>query len=257
MLKGRRVLITGASRGLGRAIALACAEAGATVVVSARAADALAEVSAAVAARGGGGLIVPCDVTDPVQVEALGAAVDQQLGGLDVLVNNAGAAASHKLIGHPDALWHQMLAVNLSSVYYVSKRFAGGMAAQRWGRIITIASIASKVGARYIAAYTAAKHGALGLTRAMAAELVTSGVTVNAICPGYADTPMTAATVANIAARTGMAPDAARGTLEQLSPQGRLIEPAEVAALAVYLASDAARGITGQAINLDGGAVMV
>jgi NAD(P)-dependent dehydrogenase (short-subunit alcohol dehydrogenase family) len=256
MLQGRRVLVTGASRGLGYAIALAFAEAGASVAVSARSADALAEVSAAVAARGGGGLIVPCDVTDPAQVAAMGAAVEAGLGGLDVLVNNAGASASHKLVGHPDELWHQMLAINLTGVYYVSKRFAAGMVAQRWGRIITVASIAGKVGARYIAAYSAAKHGALGLTRAMAAELAASGVTVNAICPGYANTPMTDATVANITARTGLAAEQARGTLEQTSPQGRLIQPDEVAALAVYLASDAARGITGQAINVDGGAVM-
>ncbi|HMQ30581.1 MAG TPA: SDR family NAD(P)-dependent oxidoreductase [Chloroflexaceae bacterium] len=256
MLQGRRVLVTGASRGLGLAIALAFAEAGATVALSARAPEALAEARAAVAERGGVGLAIPCDVTDPAQVAALAEAVHDGLGGLDVLVNNAGASASHKLLGHPDELWHRMLAVNLTSVYYVSKAFAGGMAAQGWGRIITVASIAAKVGARYIAAYAAAKHGALGLTRAMAAELAASGVTVNAICPGYADTPMTDAAVANIVARTGMDEARARATLAGASPQVRLIAPDEVAALAVYLASDAARGITGQAINVDGGTVM-
>ena len=255
MLQGKRVLVTGASRGLGRAIALAFAEAGATVALSARSAEALAEVSAAVAERGGGGLAVPCDVTDPAQVERLGAALRDALGGLDVLVNNAGAAASHKFVGHPDKLWHEMLAVNLSSVYYVSKAFAPGMAAQGAGRIISVASIAGKIGMRYIAAYTAAKHGVIGLTRALAAELAASSVTVNAICPGYADTPMTDATIATMVARTGMDAAQARATLERTSPQGRLIQPDEVASLALYLASDAARGITGQAINLDGGAV--
>jgi NAD(P)-dependent dehydrogenase (short-subunit alcohol dehydrogenase family) len=256
MLTGQRVLVTGASRGIGRAIALAFAGAGATVAVSARAADALAAVGAAVAARGGGGLVVPCDVTDAGQVEQMAAAVRAELGGLDVLVNNAGASASHKFLGHPDELWHRMLAINLTGVYYVTKAFAPEMAARRSGRIITVASIASKVGARYIAAYAAAKHGVLGLTRALAAELAASGVTVNAICPGYADTPMTDASIDNIVARTGMAAAQARATLEQTSPQGRLVTPEEVAALAVFLATDAARGITGQAINVDGGSVM-
>lgn len=256
MLQGKRVLVTGASRGLGYAIALAFADAGATVVVSARTAAALAATSAAVAERGGRGLAIPCDVTDPDQVAALGRAVEAELGGIDVLINNAGAATSHKFVGHPDELWHQMLAINLTGVYYVSKQFAGGMAARGWGRIVTIASIASKIGARYIAAYAAAKHGALGLTRAMAAELGPAGVTVNAICPGYADTPMTDATIANIAARTGLDATRARSSLTQANPQGRLVEPDEVGALAVYLAGDAARGINGQAINVDGGAVM-
>src|SRR5690606_19593088 len=134
----------------------------------------------------------------------------------------------------------------------VSKAFVAGMAAQGWGRIINIASIASKTGARYMSAYAASKHGVLGLTRAAAAELAGSGVTVNAICPGYADTPMTDATVANMQARSGMDEEQARAFLARTSPQNRLIEPDEVAALTVYLATDAARGITGQAINIDG-----
>lgn len=256
MPTAQRVLVTGASRGLGYAIALAFAEAGATVAVSARSAEALAGVAAAVAERGGDGLVVPCDVADPAQVEQMAAAVQAELGGVDVLVNNAGAAASHKFVGHPDELWHRMLAVNLTSVFYVTRAIVPGMAARRSGRVITIASVASKVGARYIAAYAAAKHGVLGLTRALAAEFATSGVTVNAICPGYADTPMTDGAIANIVARTGMSAEQARASLEQTSPQGRLVAPDEVAALAVYLASDAARGITGQAINVDGGSVM-
>jgi NAD(P)-dependent dehydrogenase (short-subunit alcohol dehydrogenase family) len=149
-----------------------------------------------------------------------------------------------------------MLAVNLTSVYYVTKALVPPMIAQRQGRVITVASVAAKVGARYIAAYTAAKHGALGLTRALAAELVSYNITVNAICPGYVDTPMTDGSVANIMQRTGMSQEQARETLAKTSPQNRLIDPDEVAALAVYLAQDSARGITGQAINVDGGSVM-
>jgi NAD(P)-dependent dehydrogenase (short-subunit alcohol dehydrogenase family) len=149
-----------------------------------------------------------------------------------------------------------MLAVNLTSAYYVCKAIVPQMVAQGSGRIIMVASIAAKAGARYIAAYTAAKHGVLGLTRALASELVGSGITVNAICPGYVDTPMTDGTIANMVARTRMTEAQAREALEQISPQRRLIAPEEVAALAVYLAQDISRGITGQAINVDGGAVM-
>src|SRR5690606_18050997 len=135
-------------------------------------------------------LAVSCDVTDAAQVTALAKQVQDAYGGLDILINNAGAAGSHKFVTHPDELWHQMLAVNMTSVYYVCKAFAAGMLEQRWGRIINIASVASRVGGKYIAAYTAAKHGVLGLTRALAVELAPH-VTVNAICPSYVDTPMT------------------------------------------------------------------
>ena len=133
------------------------------------------------------------------------------------------------------------------------KAFVQPMIEQQSGRIITVASIASKVGAKYIAAYTASKHGALGLTRALAVELTPHNITVNAICPGYVDTPMTDASVANMVARTGMSEDQARQTLERMSPQNRLIQPEEVAAIAVFLAQESSKGITGQAINVDGG----
>jgi NAD(P)-dependent dehydrogenase (short-subunit alcohol dehydrogenase family) len=255
-LLNRRALITGASRGIGRSIALALAAAGADVALSARSRTALEQVAEEVRALGRRAFAVPCDVTDPASVERMAAAVAEDFGGVDILVNNAGAAASHKFLGHPDELWHHMLAVNLTSTYYVCKAIVPQMAARGSGRIIMVASIAAKAGARYIAAYTAAKHGVLGLTRALASELVASGITVNAICPGYVDTPMTDGTIANMVARTRMSEEEARKALEQMSPQRRLIAPEEVAALAVYLAQDISRGITGQAINVDGGAVM-
>jgi NAD(P)-dependent dehydrogenase (short-subunit alcohol dehydrogenase family) len=149
-----------------------------------------------------------------------------------------------------------MLAVNLTSVYYVSKAFVPTLIEQRGGRIINIASIASRVGGRYIVAYTAAKHGVLGLTRALAVELLPYNITVNAICPGYVDTPMTDASVSNISGRTGMTEAQAREELAKTSPQKRLIEPEEVAAIALFLAQDSSKGITGQAINIDGGGIM-
>jgi NAD(P)-dependent dehydrogenase (short-subunit alcohol dehydrogenase family) len=255
-LLDRRALVTGASRGIGRSIALALAIAGADVALSARGQAELEQLAAEIRALGRQAFAIPADVTSADQVAQMAESALAGLGGVDILVNNAGAAASHKFLGHPDELWHHMLAVNLTSVYYVTKALAPQMITRGSGRIIMIASVASKVGARYIAAYTAAKHGVLGLTRALAAELVASGITVNAICPGYVDTPMTDAAITNMVARTRLNEAQARETLEQMSPQRRLIEPEEVASLAVYLASDSARGITGQAINVDGGAVM-
>jgi NAD(P)-dependent dehydrogenase (short-subunit alcohol dehydrogenase family) len=255
-LQGRRAVVTGAGRGIGRAIALALSMAGADVAVSARSTAEIEGVAEQLRAFGRRALAIPCDVTDAAQVAQLAEAAVAGLGGVDILVNNAGAATSHKFLGHPDELWHQMLAINLTGVYYVTKAFVPHMVAQQSGRIINIASITAKVGARYIAAYTASKHGVLGLTRALAAEFVSQNITVNAICPGYVDTPMTDGNVTNIVNRTGLSATQVRETLEKTSPQNRLIAPEEVAALVVYLAQDSARGITGQAINIDGGSVM-
>jgi NAD(P)-dependent dehydrogenase (short-subunit alcohol dehydrogenase family) len=255
-LTGKRAIVTGAGRGIGRSIALALAHAGADVALTARTAADLEPLAADIEGIGRRCVTVPCDVTDPQQVEAMSRRVLEGLGGLEILVNNAGHAQSHKFVGHPDELWHDMLRTNLTSVYYVTKAFAPALIEARWGRIINIASTAARVGARYVAAYTAAKHGVLGLTRALAVELMPHNITVNAICPGYVDTSMTEESIANIVSRTGMDEQQARETLAQTSPQHRLIAPEEVAALAVYLASELSKGITGQAINIDGGAVM-
>lgn len=255
-LEGKRVVVTGASKGIGRSISLTCAEAGAEVALVARGRDALTTLAGEIVAAGGRAVAIPADVTDPEDVGRMADAAREALGGVDILVNSAGAAESADFLRHPDAMWHRMLAVNLTSVYYVCKAFVPGMIALPAGRIINIASTASKTGGRYIAAYTAAKHGVLGLTRALASELVRSHITVNAICPGYVDSPLTEASIANIVARTGMTEAQARATLEKTSPQNRLISPEEVAAVALFLAQDSSYGITGQAINVDGGAVM-
>src|SRR5438270_737690 len=255
-LAGKRAVVTGAGRGIGRSIAFALAEAGADVAVTARTSTELEALAAQISAMGRKSLSIPCDVTNPEQVQAMARALIEGLGGVDILVNNAGNAGSHKFLNHPDELWHRMLAINLTSVYYVSKAFAPALIDQRSGRIINIASMASRVGGSYIAAYTAAKHGVLGLTRALATELLPYNITVNAICPGYVDTPMTDSSVANISSRTGMPEAKAREALEKTSPQNRLIEPEEVAAIALFLAQDITKGITGQAFNIDGGGVM-
>jgi NAD(P)-dependent dehydrogenase (short-subunit alcohol dehydrogenase family) len=249
-------LVTGAGKGIGEAVSLALAAQGHALALAARTGADLERVAGRIRSAGGQALPVVCDVTEPAAVANLVAEVQRGLGPVTILINNAGAAGSHKFLGHDDALWHRMLAINLTSVYYVSKAVAPMMVEARWGRIVNIASIASKVGARYVAAYTAAKHGVLGLTRALAVELLSYNITVNAICPGYVDTPMTDAAVANISALTKMTPEAARASLERTSPQNRLITPEEVAAVAVLLVSDLGRGITGQAINVDGGTVM-
>jgi NAD(P)-dependent dehydrogenase (short-subunit alcohol dehydrogenase family) len=255
-LAGKRAVVTGAGRGIGRSIALALAQAGANVAVTARTPSEIAQLVDEIHALGRQSLSVSCDVTDPEQVTHMATTLIEGLGGLDILVNNAGNAGSHKFLNHPDELWHRMLSINLTSVYYVTKACVPALIEQRYGRIINIASMASRAGGSYIAAYTAAKHGVLGLTRALAVELMPYNITVNAICPGYVNTPMTDASVSNIVARTGMPESKAREALENSSPQKRLIEPEEVAAIAVFLAQDINRGITGQAINVDGGGLM-
>lgn len=255
-LQGKRAVVTGAGRGIGRSIALALAQAGADVAVTARTPAELDSLVAQIHTLGCKGYAVACDVTDGEQVHHMAQTCIETMGGIDILVNNAGNASSHKFLNHPDELWQRMLAVNLTSVYAVTKAFVPTLVEQRWGRIINIASTASRVGSRYTSAYTAAKHGVLGLTRALAVEFTPYNITVNAICPGYVDTPLTDASVSNIVARTGMSEAQARETLAKTSPQQRLIEPDEIAALAIFLAQDSSKGITGQAINIDGGGVM-
>jgi NAD(P)-dependent dehydrogenase (short-subunit alcohol dehydrogenase family) len=202
-------------------------------------------------------LPVVCDVSDAASVERLFKDVYESCGrGPDILVNNAGIAESAPLTKTGDELWQRHLAINLSGSFYCMRAALPQMIERGWGRIVNIASIAGKTGAPYIAAYSASKHGVLGLTRSAALEVAAKGITVNAICPGYVDTEMTTRGIENITKKTGLSADQAMESIRKMSPQNRIIEPEEVAALALLLASEEGRGINGQAINVDGGTVL-
>jgi NAD(P)-dependent dehydrogenase (short-subunit alcohol dehydrogenase family) len=249
-MEGRVALVTGAGRGIGRAVAQRLSRQGLRVALVARHSAELDETAAGCA---GPALAVPADVTDPGQVEGAYAAVEQSWGPVEVLVAGAGAGHSARLDRTTDADWQRMLELNLTAPFRCIRRAVPAMRAAGWGRMVVIASSAARVGEPYVAAYTASKHGVLGLVRSAAAELARTGVTVNAVCPAYVDTPMTDATVANIAATTGRTVAEARRALERKQPIGRLIRPDEVAAAVWFCATNEA--VTGQAINVDGGAV--
>ena len=257
-LKDRIALITGGGRGIGRAIALAFAREGAQIVVAARTLEQVEQVASEIAGQfSTRALPVVCDVSDVASVEKLFKDVVESFGrGPDILVNNAGIAESAVLIKTDDDLWNRHLAVNLSGTFYCTRAALPAMILRGWGRIVNIASIAGKIGAPYIAAYVASKHGVLGLTRVAALEVAAKGITVNAICPGYVETDMATHAIENITRRTGITEGEARSALEQMSPQNRLVTSEEVAALALLLASEEGRGINGQAINVDGGTVL-
>jgi 3-hydroxybutyrate dehydrogenase len=256
-LENRLAFITGGGRGIGRAIALGFAREGASVSLVARTRAQIDAVAEEVGAAGGTAAAFECDVAKFGDVERAFEFSAKQFGRVpDILVNNAGIAESAPFVKTDEAMWQRHLAVNLTGTFHCTRTALPGMLAQRWGRIINIASIAGKTGAPYIAAYAASKHGVLGLTRVLALEVASMGITVNAICPGYVDTEMTARGVENIVARTGITADEALHALETMSPQNRMVTAEEVAAVALLLASEDGRGINGQAINVDGGTVL-
>jgi NAD(P)-dependent dehydrogenase (short-subunit alcohol dehydrogenase family) len=248
-LNGKHAVVTGASRGIGLAVARTLHTHGARVTLMAR--DAAALESAA-AALGGDTAWQAVDVTDQASVEAAFA----RAGAVDILVNNAGQAASASFARTDAALWQRMLDVNLTGAYHCIQAAAPSMLEGGWGRIVNVASTAGLTGYRYVAAYCAAKHGLVGLTRALALELASKGVTVNAVCPGYTETDIVQDAVANIVRKTGRSAEQARAELAAANPQGRLVRPEEVAHAVAMLCMPDAAALNGQAIAVAGGEVM-
>ncbi len=256
-LAGKIVIITGGSGGLGAAFAEAFAAEDCRVVLTARDQDKLNASAEKIARKGGQVLALACDVARRDQVHTLAGRIIAAWGAGQILINNAGIARAARFLDMSDDLWDETLETNLTGAYNCCKFFLPGMIQSKWGRIINIASTTAKVGYPHVAAYTASKHGLLGLTRSLALETARQGITVNAICPGYVDDERTRENASIMAGKTGKSAAEILNLFAASAPQNRLISPAEVASLAVFIASERRAGMTGQAINVDGGAVMV
>jgi len=223
--------------------------------VTARSTDEIEATAEALRAEGGSAVAIAADISDPAQVVELHRRANEELGSIDILVNNAGMAASSRLTSIRLADWERLFAVNVTGTFLCTQAFIPAMAERGWGRVVNVASIAGRMGAAYISAYVASKHAVVGFTRAVAIEYATTGVTVNAVGPGYVDTALVEMAVENIAGKTGIDPGAAREALEAQSPQGRIYTADEVAFLVGSLCDPRAGGINAQCLVLDGGSV--
>ncbi len=250
-LAEKTALVTGGGRGIGRAIAERLHADGARVVVTGRNRERLDEVAAAV-----GGEAVPMDMADRASIAAGLEAIAERVGRVDILVNNAGIAPGAPLHRVTDEIWDQVMAINATGPFLLCRALIPAMAKAGWGRVVNVASIAGLTGQAYTLPYCASKHAVIGMTRALAAELGPTGVTINAVCPGWVATDMATDAIDRIAATTKRSADEARATLESVSPQRRLVEASEVAHLVASLCAEEARGVHGQAIPIDGGTVL-
>jgi NAD(P)-dependent dehydrogenase (short-subunit alcohol dehydrogenase family) len=253
-LAGKHALVTGASRGIGAAVARELAAADLRVTLCARDAEALARLSDELGgADHAFGLVA--DVTSAQAVRDAFARARERFGPVEVLINNAGQAASAKFTDTDETLWNRLLAVNLTGTYLCSRQAIPDMLSRGFGRIVNVASIAGLRGAAYISAYATSKHAVIGLTRSLALEYAKHNITVNAVCPGYVETDMVKSAVASIMKKTGRSEGEARATLIATNPQGRLVEPREVADTVLWLCRPGAESVTGQSIVLAGGGV--
>jgi NAD(P)-dependent dehydrogenase (short-subunit alcohol dehydrogenase family) len=252
-LEGRHALVTGGGRGIGAAVASALIGAGAAVTLGGRNPDRLEQQARALGERAHG---IVMDVTDAQSVSRGFQRATDSFGPVQILVNNAGVARSAPFQKTDPGLWQEMLAVNLTGSYLCCSAALPGMLDAGFGRIVNVASTAGLTGYAYVTAYCAAKHGVIGLTRALALETARTPVTVNAVCPGYTDTDIVREAIANIVAKTGKNEDEARAALTRLNPQQRLVRPEEVANAVLWLCLPGSEAVTGQSISVSGGEVM-
>lgn len=253
MTKLLHALVTGGGRGIGAAIARRLVADGLQVTVLGRG---LAAVQALAAENPERLHAVAADVADAQEVARAVADAQARFGPVQVLVNNAGQAESAPFLKMDAGLWQRMLDVNLTGTMLCTQAVLPGMVAAGWGRVVNVASTAGQVGYAYVSAYCAAKHGVIGLTRALALELAAKGVTVNAVCPGYTETDIVKDSIARVVAKTGRSAEDARAEFVKTNPQGRLVDPAEVADAVAWLCGAGAGAVTGQSVSVSGGEVM-
>ena len=255
-LQGRHALVTGGGRGIGASIVRSLVSRGARVSMLGRTAATLEALAAELRSSGAQAFCTTADVSKRESVDAAFAAARTLFGPVEILVNNAGQAVSAPITKRDDALWDRLLAINLSGTYFSMQAALPDMLQGGFGRIINIASTAGLTGYPYVAAYCAAKHGVIGLTRAVAREVATRNITVNAVCPGYTDTDLVREAAAKISAVTGRKLEDALQAMTKSNPQGRLIQPDEVANAVAWLCMPGSESVTGQSIVVAGGELM-